>query len=144
MAHKVRIGGTAYSITGGRTLIGGTGYGISKGRTLVDGTGYDIAFGATETETWVWNDAQYLLANGDPVVRTYPIQFTSNGETFTSLTRYQREIVYGNTSVASFDFLGSTTWIKTAYKTITFSRPITEDMFDGNLLTLLQNSAVKQ
>lgn len=44
MAHRVLIGGTAYSILGGRTLIGGTGYGISKGRTLVDGTGYDIAF----------------------------------------------------------------------------------------------------
>ena len=145
-SHSTLINGTKYSILGGRTLIGGTGYGISKGRTLVDGTGYDIAFGAAEpeTETWVWNAAQYMLANGDPTVRTYSIKFTSNGETFTSLTRYQREIVYGNTSVASFDFLGSTTWTNTAYRTITFSQPITEEMFDGKLLYLLQHDAVKQ
>lgn len=45
MAHKSLIGGTAYTIKGGRTLIGGTGYDLSKGRTLIGGTGYDISFG---------------------------------------------------------------------------------------------------
>lgn len=47
-SHQALVNGTAYNITGGRTLIGGTGYGISKGMTLVGGTGYDIVFGAAE------------------------------------------------------------------------------------------------
>lgn len=46
MAHKTRVAGTNYEISGGKTLVGGTGYGITKGRTLVGGTGYDISFGA--------------------------------------------------------------------------------------------------
>ena len=46
MAHKTQIGGTAYEISGGRTLINGVGYGIANGRALVDGTGYDISFAA--------------------------------------------------------------------------------------------------
>ena len=44
MAHKTQIGGTAYEISGGRTLINGVGYGIANGRALMDGTGYDISF----------------------------------------------------------------------------------------------------
>lgn len=42
MAHKTRINGTAYEISGGRTLVNGTGYSVESGRTLVNGTGYDI------------------------------------------------------------------------------------------------------
>jgi hypothetical protein len=45
LAHKTKIGGTAYEIGSGKVLVGGTGYSIDKGRTKVDGTGYDIAFG---------------------------------------------------------------------------------------------------
>ena len=45
MAHKTKIGGTAYEIDGGKVLVGGSGYSIDKGRTKVGGTGYDIAFG---------------------------------------------------------------------------------------------------
>lgn len=45
MAHKTKIGGTAYEIGSGKVLVGGTGYSIDKGRTKVDGTEYDIAFG---------------------------------------------------------------------------------------------------
>lgn len=47
MAHKTKIGGTAYEIGSGKVLVGGTGYSIDKGRTLVDGTGYDISFSLT-------------------------------------------------------------------------------------------------
>lgn len=44
MAHKTKVGGTAYEITGGAVKVGGTKYSIKKGRTLVGGTGYDILF----------------------------------------------------------------------------------------------------
>ena len=44
MAHKTRINGTEYEITGGKCLVGGTEYAVQKGRTLVGGTGYDVSF----------------------------------------------------------------------------------------------------
>ena len=44
MAHKTRVNGTNYGISGGKCLVNGTSYAIKKGRTLVDGTGYDIMF----------------------------------------------------------------------------------------------------
>lgn len=44
MAHITKVNGTAYEISGGKTLINGTAYGIAGGRTLVGGTGYDISF----------------------------------------------------------------------------------------------------
>lgn len=44
MAHGTLIGGTSYSITGGRCLVEGTEYAIKKGQALVDGTGYDVVF----------------------------------------------------------------------------------------------------
>lgn len=44
MAHKTKVGGTAYEITGGAVKVGGTKYSIKKGRTKVGGTGYDINF----------------------------------------------------------------------------------------------------
>ena len=47
MAHKTKIGGTAYEIGSGKVLVGGTGYSIDKGRTKVDGTGYDVSFTLT-------------------------------------------------------------------------------------------------
>lgn len=57
MAHKTKVGGTAYEIKGGKCLVGGTGYSIKKGRTLVGGTGYDISFqGDVEVYTVSIND----------------------------------------------------------------------------------------
>lgn len=47
MAHKTRVGGTAYEIKGGKTRVGGTGYSIGKGKTRVGGTAYSISFGVT-------------------------------------------------------------------------------------------------
>ena len=44
MAHGVRIAGTAYGVSGGKTRVGGTEYSISGGKTRVGGTGYDISF----------------------------------------------------------------------------------------------------
>lgn len=44
MAHKTKINGTNYDVSGGKTLIGGTAYKITGGRTLIGGTAYDINF----------------------------------------------------------------------------------------------------
>ena len=44
MAHKTRVNGTNYGISGGKCLVNGTSYNIKKGRTLINGTGYDITF----------------------------------------------------------------------------------------------------
>ena len=45
MAHKTRINGTNYSITGGKTKVGGTNYSVKGGKTLVGGTVRTISFG---------------------------------------------------------------------------------------------------
>ena len=44
MAHKTRINGTAYGITGGKTLVNGTSYSVKNGKALIGGTAYDISF----------------------------------------------------------------------------------------------------
>ena len=44
MAHKTKIDGTSYDISGGKCNIDGVKYNINKGKTLIDGTGYDINF----------------------------------------------------------------------------------------------------
>lgn len=153
-SHSTLINGTKYSIIGGRTLIGGTGYGISKGRTRVGGTGYDIAFGsAAQTETWVWDDVQSSLLSADgytyDLMGEYGVTFESDGVTFTSIIRNENDMYYGEadgseTSVFTISIRFGTTWGNSGFKTITFSQPITEEMFDGKLLNLLQSSAVKQ
>lgn len=43
-AHKTLVGGTAYTVKGGKCMVNGTVYNILKGRTLIGGTGYDINF----------------------------------------------------------------------------------------------------
>ena len=49
MAHKTRVGGTAYEVQGGKCMVDGTVYNILKGRTLIDGTGWDITFPSAVT-----------------------------------------------------------------------------------------------
>lgn len=48
MSHRAMIDGTAYEVTGGKTLVDGTVYSITGGKTLVDGTVYGIDFGSAE------------------------------------------------------------------------------------------------
>lgn len=45
-AHKTLVGGTAYTVKGGKCMVNGTVYNILKGRTLINGTGWDITFPA--------------------------------------------------------------------------------------------------
>ena len=44
--HKTLVGGTAYTVKGGKCMVNGTVYNILKGRTLIDGTGWDITLPA--------------------------------------------------------------------------------------------------
>lgn len=44
MAHKTRIDGTVYEVTGGRIRDGGTGYALAKGRAADGGTVYELLF----------------------------------------------------------------------------------------------------
>ena len=44
MAHKTKVNGTAYEVSGGKTKVNGTGYSISGGKTKVNGTAYGISF----------------------------------------------------------------------------------------------------
>ena len=62
MAGKTLIGGTAYTVKGGRARIDGTGYSIKGGRTLVDGTGYDISFGPSYDPIFSNNDWATIIA----------------------------------------------------------------------------------
>lgn len=56
MAHKTRINGTNYSITGGKTKVGGTNYSVKGGKTLVGGTVRTISFGPELVEFCIFND----------------------------------------------------------------------------------------
>lgn len=71
MAHKTRLGGSNYSITGGKTRIGGTNYSISGGRTRVGGTNYKISFSApvVELSTLPLGSSVFVprMDDGDPV-----------------------------------------------------------------------------
>lgn len=62
--HNILIDGTAYEITGGKTLINGTAYSISKGRTLIDGTGYDVGFSSLPTLVELFSDATVVEIAG--------------------------------------------------------------------------------
>lgn len=63
MASKTLIGGTGYSVKGGRTLVGGTAYQVKKGRTLINGTGQNINFG-TPVASLPVGTVVYLNENG--------------------------------------------------------------------------------
>lgn len=62
MAHSTLIGGTEYTIKGGKTLIGGTEYSIKDGKTLVGGTAYNISFGESRIVQLMTNATKYGAA----------------------------------------------------------------------------------
>lgn len=78
MAHKTKIGGTIYEISGGNTAIGGTDRAIYSGKTIVEGTVYDVKFGSVNVSfapvemnsstdkagCITINDEMYYLADG--------------------------------------------------------------------------------
>ena len=44
MAHKVKIDGADYEITGGKTLVDGTAYDVEHGKISIDNTKYDVSW----------------------------------------------------------------------------------------------------
>ena len=65
MAHKTRVNGTNYGITGGKCRVNGTNYSIKKGRTLIGRTGYDILF-TKKLGNMAVGESVYLNENGSP------------------------------------------------------------------------------
>ena len=89
MAHKTLIGGTSYTISGGKTLVGGTGYSISKGRTLVGGTGYDVSFGPPEPAyAMLYNDGNFVFQLGNNVASGKTLTASYTGIEDTSYSSY--------------------------------------------------------
>lgn len=64
--HKTLVGGTAYTVKGGKCMVNGTVYNILKGRTLIDGTGWDITFpsAGTKLSTLYVGHSVYLNVGG--------------------------------------------------------------------------------
>lgn len=141
--HAALIGGTTYSVQGGRALVNGTGVDIKGGRALINGTGVDILFEA-EALTWKLDDTLAELSNSDFVAefscKVHGIQATYYGITqeydanedaqmlqyYTSKTGDRTESVF-NFSTAK--------WELADYQTITFRQ-----MPSGALLSWLNNN----
>lgn len=62
-AHKTLVGGTAYTVKGGKCMVDGTVYNILKGRTLIDGTGWDITFPERGTKLSTLDVGHSVFAN---------------------------------------------------------------------------------
>jgi hypothetical protein len=61
-AHKTLVGGTAYTVKGGKCMVNGTVYNILKGRTLIGGTGYDITFAPSYDPVFANNTWEQIIA----------------------------------------------------------------------------------
>lgn len=61
-AHKTLVGGTAYTVKGGKCMVGGTVYNILKGKTLIGGTGYDITFAPSYDPVFANNTWEQIIA----------------------------------------------------------------------------------
>ena len=138
-AHKTLVGGTAYTVKGGKCMVNGTMYNILKGRTLIDGTGWDITFPSAEpdvSKTWRFNDA---ISCWDGM--TWNVNFVALGYPCTSISStYNNNLFYTTPSLGRFmarDAAGN--WSGEEYRTVTFDDPPT-----GDFLTWLQANAVQQ
>ena len=138
-AHKTLVGGTAYTVKGGKCMVNGTVYNILKGRTLIDGTGWDITFPSAEpdvSKTWRFNDA---ISCWDGM--TWNVNFVALGYPCTSISStYNNNLFYTTPSLGRFmarDAAGN--WSGEEYRTVTFDDPPT-----GDFLTWLQANAVQQ
>lgn len=138
-AHKTLVGGTAYTVKGGKCMVNGTVYNILKGRTLIDGTGWDIAFPSTEpdvSKTWRFNDA---ISCWDGM--TWNVNFVALGYPCTSISStYNNNLFHTTPSLGRLmarDAAGN--WSGEEYRTVTFNEPPT-----GDFLTWLQANAIPQ
>lgn len=92
-------------------------------------------------ETWLLNES--LIDTTSEMGFNVSIGFTSNNETFTSISLLLRagregvQLEYGSTT--SYNSIIGSGWTNQAYRTINFAKPPT-----GDLLTWLQANGVKQ
>lgn len=70
MAHKTMVGGTAYSIVGGRSMVSGTTYDIVSGKTMVDGTTYNISFARDPLVIKYFNDYSMFFTRDNSMTIT--------------------------------------------------------------------------
>lgn len=70
-AHKTLVGGTAYTVKGGKCMVNGTVYNILKGRTLIDGTGWDITLPSVGTKLSTLDVGQSVFANVNGVKKEF-------------------------------------------------------------------------
>lgn len=138
-AHKTLVGGTAYTVKGGKCMVDGTVYNILKGRTLIDGTGWDITFPSAEpdvSKTWRFNDA---ISCWDGM--TWNVNFVALGYPCTSISStYNNNLFYTTPSLGRLmarDAAGN--WNGEEYRTVTF-----DEAPSGDLLAWLQANAVQQ
>lgn len=137
-AHKTLVGGTAYTVKGGKCMVNGTVYNILKGRTLIDGTGWDIAFPSAEpdvSKTWRFNDA---ISCWDGM--TWNVNFAALGYPCTAIySTYRNNLLYTASigGIMARDAAGN--WNGEEYRTVTF-----DEAPSGDLLTWLQANATPQ
>ena len=100
--------------------------------------------------TWIW-DSWIIFDNGGARYKTFNVNFTSNGKSFTSLaTRHYNnsgggyyEMLYDTTSAFYDDLADYHGWTKEAYRAITITDKL-EDVADGEeLLEYLNMYATK-
>ena len=142
-AHKTLVGGTAYTVKGGKCMVNGTVYNILKGRTLIDGTGWDITFPSAEpdvSKTWLFNSTLSAPATAPTV---FYANFTSGGSSFKAINA---DVMAGALSL-SYLYLNQDanhtqmgvyyySWKDASYRTVTF-----DEAPSGDLLTWLQANA---
>lgn len=134
MAHKTLIGGTAYTIKGGKDLIAGTSYAKKQGKALVAGTKRSIKFSEPVTVTLsglsykaagvTYNGTNYYA--GQKNTDTTPKTFTANaGDTIRVFARYyggEETAIYLNNSKVASKSGGNS-----AYGDLTYDFTLTQD-----------------
>lgn len=148
-AHKTLMGGTAYTVKGGKCLVNGTVYNILKGRTLIDGTGYDINFEPDVSLTWYFNQTlpQSAFNNGN----VWTAGFVSGDEHYAGISaKFERNsadycVMYwkdtsGTVKTKAYG-LKEYSWVNWTggTRTITF-----DEAPSGTLLTWLKANATPQ
>lgn len=114
MASRTLIGGTAYTIVGGKTHLNGTNYTIQQGRTLINGTGYNIKF-TPEIFAIMYNTGDLVfkqwntgLDTGKTVLNEYGSSFINRNASYTYVPWYNYR-----TSITNISFrtsISSTSW----------------------------------
>ena len=124
MAHKTLIGGTAYTIKGGKDLINGTSYAKKQGKTLVAGTKMSIPFSSGIPLSTVTPGGILMLnENGSPVpfyICKHDYESGLNGAGRTLLVRkdcYDKR-QWHSSGVNAYASSAIDSWLNSTYKNL--------------------------